>query len=378
VSREVREIVLPREAYVVLGLVALGVALYWLRGVLTPILLALAIAYVLDPLVDRIEALRVPRGLGVAIVMLGALVAFALFLLLVVPSIVADVAVVLDELPEHAARWLSGLQARLQRWGIQVPRSTTEWALRLRQHAEGIASSLAAPIGTAVGWVVGGTASAIGALVGALIVPVLAIYLLYDFDNIIAGAREFVPLRWRETVVSYARDIDHVLGQFIRGQLIVMAILAVLYGTAYTLLGVRLAIPIGIVAGALNFVPYLGSAFALVAGLLMSALGGGSLGQMLGVVAAYAAIQTLEGFVITPRVVGKTVGLRDVWVLLAMFVGGELFGFLGVLLALPVAAVAKIFVLRGVDRYRSTTLFRGEPRLPSLAPERPPDEDSSA
>jgi predicted PurR-regulated permease PerM len=150
----------------------------------------------------------------------------------------------------------------------------------------------------------------------------------------------------------------------------------VLYGTAYTLLGVRLAIPIGIVAGALNFVPYLGSAFALISGLLMSALGGASLGQMLGVVAVSTAIQTLEGFFITPRIVGKTVGLRDVWVLLALFVGGELFGFLGVLLALPVAAVAKIFVLRGVDRYRATTLFRGEPPLPSMRPPPRPTQDA--
>jgi predicted PurR-regulated permease PerM len=360
VSREIREIVLPRGAYPVLGIGLAALALYWLRGVLTPILLAFAIAYVLDPVVDRIEAWRVPRQIGVAIVMLGAIVLFAAFLFLVVPTIVADVAAVLAELPAHVVRWLAGLQVQLERMGIEVPHSTTEWAERLRGSANGVAASLAAPIGTLVGWIVGGTASAVGAVVGALIVPVLAVYLLYDFDNITAGARDLVPARWRETVVSYARDIDHVLGQFIRGQLIVMGIVAVLYGVAYSLLRVRLAVPIGLLAGGLAFVPYLGSAFALLSGLLMSALGGGGIGQMLGVLAAYTTIQLLEGFVIVPRVVGKTVGLRDVWVLLALFVGGELFGFLGVLLALPAAAVGKVFVMRGVDRYRSTTLYRGD------------------
>jgi predicted PurR-regulated permease PerM len=203
----------------------------------------------------------------------------------------------------------------------------------------------------------GGTLSAIGSLAAALIVLVLAVYLLNDFDRITAGAAALIPLRWRATVTGYACEIDQMLSHFVRGQLTVMAILAVLYGGAYALLGVRLAAPIGIAAGILNFIPYLGSAFALAAGLLMSLLGGWHVWQLIGVVIAYAVIQTLEGFVITPRVVGKTVGLSEIWVLLALFVGGEIFGFLGVLLALPAAAVAKIFVLHGVRYYRTTELF---------------------
>ena len=146
-----------------------------------------------------------------------------------------------------------------------------------------------------------------------------------------------------------------------RGQLTVMAILAVLYSGAYALLGVRLAVPIGIAAGMLNFIPYVGGAFALAAGVLMSLLGGWHPWQLMGVGLAYTVIQTLEGFVITPRVVGKTVGLSEIWVLVALFVGGEIFGFLGILLALPTAAVAKIFVSRGVQFYRTTELFLQAP-----------------
>jgi predicted PurR-regulated permease PerM len=313
--------------------------------------------------------------------MLVTLVVVVASVLLVVPKIVADIASVARELPAHAARWFSEAQAWLGRYGINVPRSTTEWLEQLRAHADQLAGTVVAPAGTAVKWVLGGTASAIGAAVGALIVPVLAIYLLYDFDNITAGIRDLVPARYRPTVVAYAREIDSVLGNFVRGQLVVMAILAVLYGGAYTLLGIRLAIPIGIAAGILNFIPYLGSAFALVAGLLMALLGGGGWTTLVGVVIAYAVVQTLEGFVITPRVVGKTVGLRDIWVLLALFVGGELFGFMGVLLALPAAAVAKIFISRAVEHYRSTELFlttpppSGEvvPQVPDPPPEPEPD-----
>jgi predicted PurR-regulated permease PerM len=210
----------------------------------------------------------------------------------------------------------------------------------------------------------GGTLSVIGSLVAGFVVLVLGVYLLSAFNRITAGAREMIPWRWRATVVRYTEEIDVILSQVVRGQLTVMAILAILYSGAYALLGVRLAVPIGIVAGLLNFIPYVGGAFALTAGVLMSLLGGWHPWQLVGIGLAYTLIQTLEGFVITPRVVGKTVGLSEVWVLLALFVGGELFGFLGVLLALPTAAVAKIFVSHGVEYYRTSDLFLQPPPGP--------------
>jgi predicted PurR-regulated permease PerM len=218
-----------------------------------------------------------------------------------------------------------------------------------------------APAGSIVSTLIGGTLSVLGSVVAALVVVVLAIYLLNDFDRLTAGIRDLLPGRWRAPVTGYAKDIDAILSQFIRGQLIVMGILAVLYSGAYGLLGVRLAVPIGLAAGMLSFIPYLGSACALAAGVLMSLLGGWHGWQLIGVGLAYTAIQILEGFVITPRIVGETVGLSAVWVLVALFVGGELFGFLGVLLAVPVAAVAKIFVARAVQYYRTTALFLQAP-----------------
>lgn len=354
---ERREIVVPRGLYHAVAIVGVGILIYLLRGVLTPILLAFAIAYICDPLVDRLEAWRVPRAFGVVLVMLGLLAAMLLFVVLVVPSIVADVAGVARELPEHATNWLGGVEQWLAGYGIRLPRSSTEWLAQLRAHADKITANVVTPVETVLTWVVGGTASAIGAVVGAMIVPVLAVYLLYDFDRLVASIHDLIPRRFQATATSYARDIDAVLSGFVRGQLVVMGIVAVLYCVAYSLLGVRLAIPIGLCAGALNFVPYLGSAFALVSGLLMSLVGGGGWPQLFGVVIAYALIQAVEGFVITPRVIGNAVGLRDVWVLLALFVCGELFGFLGVLLALPLAAVAKIFVARAVEHYRTSDLY---------------------
>jgi predicted PurR-regulated permease PerM len=363
-----RESVLPRALYIVGALLITGFIVYWLRNVFTPIFLAFIIAYILDPVVDRLETWKVPRPLGIAIVLGGTLGAIVVFLALVLPSIIAEVAGVIQELPRQLAALWGWLEPWLVQQGISIPHSTQEWIERLGAYASEVASSLLAPAGNVLRSIMGGTFSVIGSIVAALVVLVFGVYLLSAFDRITAEVRELIPWRWRATVVSYAEEIDQILSQFVRGQLTVMAILAVLYSSAYALLGVRLAAPIGIAAGVLNFIPYLGGAFALTAGVLMSLLGGWHPWQLVGVGLAYALIQMLEGFVITPRVVGKTVGLSEIWVLVALFIGGEIFGFLGILLALPTAAVAKIFVTRGVQYYRTTQLFLQSPS--ETAPDR--------
>jgi predicted PurR-regulated permease PerM len=361
------EIVLPRWLYIAAAILIAGYVVYWLRDVLTPILLAFIIAYVLDPVVDRLEAWQVPRPAGIVIVLGGTLGALILFLALVLPGIAADVAGVIQELPRQLGALWTRIGPWLEQRGVAVPHSATEWGARLNALASEVASTIVAPAAlSAPSWAARSACSArpLPLLVGL----VLAVYLLNDFDRITAGVSALIPWRWRETVTSYAGEIDHILSRFMRGQLIVMAVLAVLYSAAYALLGVRLAVPIGMVAGILYFIPYLGSAFALVAGLVMSFLDGWHVWQLVGVVLAYTAVQTLEGFVITPRIVGQTVGVSEIWVLVALFVGAEIFGFLGVLLAVPAAAVINIFVAHGVQYYRTTALFLPAP--PASGPDR--------
>ena len=223
-----------------------------------------------------------------------------------------------------------------------------------------LAKQAALPLSAVAGWLLGETISVMGALAGMLLVPVFAAYLLIDFDRITAGVRDLIPPRYRDDVVEIARDVDGILGEFIRGQLIVMLILAVLYAVTYSLLGVRLAILIGVTAGLLSFIPYVGGGMALILGVVMALIYGDGWGQLVGVIIAYTIIQVLEGFVITPKVVGDKVGLSAVWVLFALMVGGEVFGFMGILLALPAAAVIKIFVVRGLSWYRASALFLGD------------------
>lgn len=364
---------LPRWVWAVVALGVVGVGLYVLRGALTPIFFAFLIAYFLDPLVDRFEARGVPRALGITIVLGLTLLVGALLVLLVVPGVIHEIRVFARELPARAEAIRQVAEPWLAERGVAVPHSFDE----LRQlvglgaeqggaapsnDAREIASQAGSVLAAVGSWLWGGTSSALAVVSMLLIVPVFAFYLLLDFDRITAGIRDLVPWKYRTFVVEVAREVDQVLGQFVRGQILVMLILAVLYAVAYSIVGVRLAIPIGIVAGLLSFIPYVGGASALVLALLMCALSWQGWGQVAGVVVAYAIIQALEGFVITPRIVGDKVGLSAVWVLVALLIGGELFGFLGVLLAVPVAAVAKIFVVRAVVWYRESRLFReGEP-----------------
>ena len=380
-----------------LGAVLLaGLAIYELKSVLTPIFFAFLIAYFLDPLVDRFEKRGVPRAVGIVLLLTLLLAALTLVLLLVVPGVVHEVAAFGRELPTRIERLRVSAEPLLTRYGVPVPHSLAELRALLEpaaaesgQRAGGSAQELASQatpvLKTIGGWIWGGTTSLLSVLGTLFIVPVFAFYLLHDFDSMTTGVRELVPARVRPFVVDVAREIDQVLGQFVRGQLLVMAILAVLYSIAYSLCGVRLAVPIGIVAGLVSFIPYVGGATALSLALLMCALSPQGWGQVAGVVIAYGIIQVLEGFVITPRIVGDKVGLPAIWVLVALMIGGELFGFLGVLLALPAAAVAKIFVVRALAYYKKTPLYtEGAEHAPAgalagiLTEEGLPDDDALA
>ncbi len=344
-----------------LGALAVGLLLYFLRGVLSPIFFALTIAYLLDPLVDRFERFM-PRGVAITLVLSLLSLVGALFLLLVLPGVIREVVVFAGELPEELAALVRDAEPWLREHDLPVPHSLDEAIEEYELAPSEIASHAAAPLQAIGRFVLGGTVSVVSALASLLVVPVLAFYLLYDFDRMTAAARMLIPGRHRSKVVEIATEIDAVLGQFLRGQLLVMLAMAVLYGVAYSLVGVRLAVPIALVAGLLAFIPYVGSGSALAMALLMCVVDWDGWTKPILVVIAYAVCQGLEGFVIVPKVVGDKVGLPAVWVLVALLIGGEVFGFLGVLLAVPVAAVVKIFVVRGLAWYRTSELYlAGEP-----------------
>ncbi len=272
----------PRWVPLLVGIAAAGGLLYALHGVLTPVFFAFIIAYMLDPVVDRFERLGFPRALGIVIVLTIVLGALGLFVLLVVPGVVRDMAAVVPELVRSARGLLAKAEPWLHTRGVTVPHTFDEALADLPMGAQDLAGKAIAPAGTVLGWIAGGTASVLGAAASLLTVPVFAFYLLYDFDRMTAAAAELTPWRVRSLVSEVAGEVDDVLGQFVRGQFLVMVILAVLYAVAYTIAGVRLAVPIAIVAGLLSFIPYVGGATAVGLAVLMSLVDWGGWGQIRG------------------------------------------------------------------------------------------------
>ena len=352
--------------------VAFGWLILRLRAALTPVFFALLFSYALNPMVSRLEAARMPRSLGIALLLLLVVLLLGLFVFLVLPTVITD----LFELVRTTALALGRLIAYARPWleshGVPVPPSVAEAMQNLSSHALDLAREAFAPMGDVVSAAVGGTVSLIGALGTLVLVPVFSFYFLHDFDRILRLWRDLLPLSVRDDVVSVALQVDGVLSHFVRGQLTVMGIMASLYALGYALIGVRLAVPIGLLAGFLTFVPYVGSSVALVLGLLMVLVHWTGFGQVIAVVCVYLVIQTLDGLVITPRVVGGKLGLSPVWVLFALMAFGQLFGFVGVMLALPASAVIKVFVVEGLERYKRSRIYLGLAPAPRPVPAPPP------
>jgi len=358
---------------------AAGWALYALRGVLAPVFFAFLIAYVLDPVVDRIEGSRllrgrrIARGVAITVLLVAVFLITALVLFVVAPMVYEQVVAFVRQLPGLVERSRAQWEPFLAEVGLEIPTSVGHAFEELHLDLQSVVAKGYAPATAAVKWLLGGTASALGALVAALVVPVFAFYLLYDFDRLTARAGELIPPRYRDDAKSFFGEVDRVLGQFLRGQFTVMAVLGTLYGVGYGIIGVPLALPIGILAGLLSFIPYVGSATALLCALLMTALEMQGWVQVLWVIGVHAVIQGLEGFVITPKIMGDTVGISAIAVLFALLVGADLLGFTGVLLAVPAAAVLKILLERIDDRYRKSSFYGEAESAASDSTETRPD-----
>lgn len=346
-----------RRFLVALGLgLALGLG-YVLRSVLLPLFLAFLVAYALEPIVARVERLHIPRSVGAPLVMAALVAAGAALLFGAVPLVINEFRDAAHRLPEE----LSTLHLRvdrllLDRFHYQMPASFSElfakYGTVAREHL---------PDAGKIAGALFGTFSAIFVGLGLLIIPVIALYLLGDFDRIIAQAAALIPRRWAPSVTAIAAEIHTTLGRYVRGQILTNALLATLYALGLSLVGVRLAVPIGVLTGMLGFIPYVGLASGTVLALLMALLDWHGAGQVVGVAVVMASVGTLDAFLITPRIVGGSVGLKPIEVLLTMMAAATLFGFLGVLLAVPIGAVLKILIGHGVDAYLRSRFYREPP-----------------
>lgn len=324
-----------------------GWLLYLLAPVLTPFVASALLAYIGDPLADRLQKFRLPRGVAVLAVFLLTFLVLALLILLVGPLIRTQVAALMSALPDIVLRveqvWLPNIMHLI---GVEPGDDVGIGAFLARY------SDMAGSWGSKILLSVSRSGGALAAAVLSLfLVPIITFYLLRDWDTIMAHIGALIPAKQRATVLKLARDTDEVLGAFLRGQLLVMLSLAVIYSLGLSIVGLKFAIAIGVVSGLVSFVPYLGFVFGIGLAALTVALEPNPLWLMIGVVATFSIAQLLEGTVLTPKLVGDRIGLHPVIVIFAVAAGGQLFGFFGILLALPAAAVLLVVVRFAFNRY---------------------------
>ena len=341
-------------------LISLGVALvflYLVRRVVTPFFIAFTLAYLLDPLVDKMEKWKLSRTPAVILLL-------SLFFLVTLAGTAVLVPLFRVQLENLAANLPNYLQT-LQDWGRPLIENIPWLEPGKIQQAvsEGMKKMGELPLqllGNLTDFLWSSLSSLFSAIlvaVNLVIIPVAMFYLLRDFDRINEKITNIVPPRLRNSFIDIFKEIDRVLSRFVRGQLMVATLMAGLYSAGLFACGTPMSLFVGILAGYANLVPYLGLVFGFVPAAVLTFLQFQEWGPVLGVVAVFGVVQMLEGMVITPRVVGDQVGLHPVVIMLAVLVGAELFGLLGVFLAVPVAAVINVLMRRGIGWYKKSPAY---------------------
>jgi predicted PurR-regulated permease PerM len=326
--------------------------LWFLGNVLLPFLVGGAIAYFLDPVADRLERAGLSRVAATTVISLVAVFLVILLVLAVIPSLVNQMTALVNAAPD-IARKLQGFL--LERFPDLADNTST-----IRQTLAEIGAAIQARGAELANGLLSSALGVISAIVFIVVVPVVAFYLLLDWDEMVARIDAMLPLDHAPTIRRLGREIDTVLAGFVRGQVSVCLTLGTFYAMALMAAGLQFGLVVGAIAGAITFIPYVGSIIGgtLAVGLALFQFWGDWV--QIGIIAAiFAAGQFFEGNVLTPKLVGKSVGLHPVWLLFALSAFGSVFGFVGMLIAVPVAAAMGVLTRFGVEQYRASLLYQG-------------------
>ena len=338
-----------------------------LQQILLPFVAGLGVAYLLDPLADRLEAKGLSRILATVIITGGFFAGVISVVVVLAPLLQNQVAGIAERLPEFIAL-VQNLAADVM---VRVEHLLPSGAL---DGSGNVGNDVAGTIGNTLKNVAqklwaGGVA--VFEILSLLVVtPIVSFYMLLKWDDIVRQIDGLLPRPQAETIRQQMREIDLTLSAFVRGQASVCLTLGALYGVTLSLIGLEAGLLIGLGAGAVSFIPYVGAMSGIVVALGVAFVQFDTWGPLIAVAAVFVVGQTLESYVLTPRLVGDKVGLHDLWIIFALMAGGTLFGFLGILLAVPTAAVIGVLVRFTLDRYRQSALYLGdgEQRPPSASP----------
>lgn len=339
---------------------ALILLIYLLGPILAPFLTAAILAYICNPVVDRIETwkigkFRLTRTVASLMVVLLVLVVILLLLLIVVPLLQKELSMVIQRLPDYASNIRENIEPWLKKNLGLVLNFDAVYVQKMLtsnlQSAGGILSNAMLTIGShgmaIIGW-----------LMNLLLIPLVLFYMLRDWHPMLASISDLIPRKWHKQTKKLALEIDGVLAEFLRGQLTVMLLMGAFYAAGLSFAGLDLAIPIGILSGLLGFVPYLGIGLGMVLAVFAGLLEFNSITLLIPIFVVYGIGQVIESFWLTPSIVGNRIGLHPVVVIFALLAGGQLFGFTGVLLALPVSAAIAVALRYVRASYLDSNLYQ--------------------
>jgi len=330
-------------------------AVYTLRSVLMPFVAGLIIGYLLDPVASRFEKMGLSRGLATTVVMLIAI-------LVTVPTIILIVNMVNDQLTAFIIaipRYVSALIKRLEPLFIELQNKFPDFnAESIKDYIRSNLSEKLRLAGRVAKGVASGSAAIISTISLLLITPIVAFYMLRDWKKFIAKIDGLLPRKVKPAIEVQAREIDRTLAAFIRGQLSVCLILGTFYAvTLYFFVGLELGLLVGFIAGIFSFITYVGTIVGLIISLILGFAQFSSLSPLLSIAIVFAIGQTLDGYFLTPKLIGDSVGLHPVWIMFALLAGGVLLGFLGLLLAVPLAAIIGVITRHAIANYKKSSIY---------------------
>ncbi len=336
-------------------------ALYLSKSILSPFIIALLLAYAFDPVIDVLEERQVPRTLAIGSVFILITIVLALFLFFGLPTLQDQMMQAFEQFPvylEHLRKNL--LPAIESTLGIQLPSTFDETLKTILPRLKEDAPALFKPVTTFALSFFTNTFGLVAAVANLIIIPFMFYYLLRDFDRIKTSLARFIPDRYHTEVYKRLREIDLSLSGFVRGQLLIILLLCVFYVAGLSIIGLDIAFMLGIIAAIGEVVPYVGFAVGLVLSLAFAFLQFQDLIQPLYVLALFGGIQAIQGLAIAPLIMGKQVGLHPLVIIASIYIAGDLFGFIGILLAVPGAAVLVVLLRAFSEYYRNSNLYLGK------------------
>ncbi len=340
------------------GLVATIVLLIVFRKIFMPLLLGLLVAYLLDPAVDWFERRGRSRTFGVVVLSMLLVLAVVLVAVFLLPALGHQLERLADRLPAYQERARAQLEPVFERLEARYPDELEELQSRAVEGLRENLPELAGSVGKAVGRVFTNVFDFVLALLNLIFVPVFAFYLLVDFPKVKRGLAELVPEPYRAMVLGRVGEVDSAVASFVRGQLTIALVLAAINAIGLMLLDVPFGLGIGLIAGLANMIPYMALVVGLLPALALAWAEHQEIWRLVGVVAVFGGAQMLEGMVLSPRILGRSVNLHPVWVLLAIIAGGSLFGFMGMLVAVPAAAAIQVFAKHWLELYKESALYQ--------------------